>query len=326
MKCKYCQIINSTDKQYPVRRATFDLNGNYPRCNLHWRFVCDSCGRSTHFNGITWCEKTKQFICIRCGVDHGAVRESFWHWKYYYAIGCKNCGERHPALDRLEFEGKHPWQSHPTMRRNRTGLSQENTIKQRFTSSFIPEKNNHVTDEEIAKQWNEMAEKWVAGYTEHGDVNREHVIDPTILRILGNVKNKRVLDAACGAGYFCRKLARRGAKVTGVDLSNKMIEVARSKEKEQPLGIGYYAGSLSNLEMLPSSTFDVVVSNMALMDTLNVKKAIEEISRVLKNKGQLVFSISHPCFASSCTSEWERQPPDSAVSYTHLTLPTKRIV
>jgi len=197
------------------------------------------------------------------------------------------------------------------MRRNRTGLSQEDFIEPRFTSSFIPEENNHVTDEELAKQWNSIADKWVAGYTEHGDVNREHVIDPTILRILGNIKNKRVLDAGCGAGYFCRKLARRGAKVTGVDLSNKMIEVARSKEKEQPLGIGYYARSLSNLEMLPSATFDVVVSNMALMDTLNMKKAIEEISRVLKNKGQLVFSISHPCFASSCTSEWERQPPDS---------------
>jgi len=87
--------------------------------------------------------------------------------------------------------------------------------------------------------------------------------------------------------------------------------MARLKEKEQPLEISYYVGSLSNLGMLSSSTFDVVISNMALMDTLNLKKALEEISRVLKNHGKLVFSISHPCFASSCMSEWERQPPDS---------------
>ena len=197
------------------------------------------------------------------------------------------------------------------MRRNRTGLSQEDIIDPRFTSSFIPEKNNHVTDREIAQQWNGIAEKWVAGYTEHGDINREYVIDPTILRILGNVRNKRILDAGCGAGYLCRKLARRGAKVTGVDLSNKLIEIARSKEKEQPLGISYCSGNLSNLGILSSSTFDVVISNMALMDTSNLKKAIEEISRVLKNHGKLVFSISHPCFASSYKNEWEKQPPDS---------------
>jgi len=311
MKCRYCQIIQSTDKKYPIREATFDLNSNYPRCNFHWRFTCHSCGRPTHFNGITWCEKTKQFTCIRCGVDHRAVREPFWNWEYYYAIGCKNCGERHPALDRLEFEGEHPWQLHPTMRRNLTGLNRETAIEPRFTSSFISEKNDHVTDEEVSRQWNGIAEKWTAGYTEHGDVNREHVIDPTILRILGDVKNKRILDAGCGAGYLCRKLARKGARVTGIDLSSKLIKMARLKEKEQPLGIRYYTGSLSNLEMLSSSTFDVVISNMALMDTLNLKKALEEISRVLKNHGVLIFSISHPCFASSCMSEWERQPPDS---------------
>ena len=311
MRCKYCQIIQSADKKYSVRRATFDLNNSYPRCNLHWRFICNSCGRPTHFNGITWCEKTKQFICIRCAVDHRAIHEPFWNWEYYYAIGCENCKERHPALDRLEFEGKHPWQLHPTMRRNLTGLSREPIIKPLFTSSFIHEKNDHITDEEIAQQWNGVAEKWVARYTEHGDINREYVIYPTMLRILADVKNKRILDAGCGAGYFCRKLARKGAKVTGIDISNKLIEIAELKEKEEPLGISYYVGSLSNLKMLSSSTFDVVVSNMALMDTLNLKKAMEEISRVLKNDGKFVFSIPHPCFASSCKNEWEKQPSDS---------------
>jgi len=197
------------------------------------------------------------------------------------------------------------------MRRNQTGLSKKDIIKPLFTSSFIHEKNNHVTDKEIAQQWNGVAEKWVARYTEHGDINREYVIDPTILKILGNVKNKRILDAGCGAGYFCRKLARKGAKVTGIDISNNLIEIAKSKEKGQSLGISYYAGSTSNLGMLSSSTFDVVVSNMALMDTLNLKKAIQEISQVLKTNGKLVFSISHPCFASSSKNEWEKQPLDS---------------
>ncbi|KPV64675.1 MAG: hypothetical protein AOA65_0891 [Candidatus Bathyarchaeota archaeon BA1] len=119
MICKYCQLIHSINEHYPLRVATLNLNSDYPRCEWHWRFVCSICGRPRHFNGITWCEKTRTFICLSCGRDHRVVRRGFWNWEYYYVIGCETCGKRHPALDRLEFLGKHPWQLHLGMLKNR---------------------------------------------------------------------------------------------------------------------------------------------------------------------------------------------------------------
>ncbi|MHA1722923.1 MAG: class I SAM-dependent methyltransferase [Candidatus Baldrarchaeia archaeon] len=106
------------------------------------------------------------------------------------------------------------------------------------------------------------------------------------------------MDAGFGNGYLCRSLAKKGAKVVGVDISKRFIEIARQKEREDPLGIQYYVGSLCDLNMFEDETFDAVVSNLTLMDVLDLEKAINELYRVLKKNGKLVFSIMHPCFAS----------------------------
>ena len=149
MVCRYCQLIHSFDYSYPLRKATRGLNSDYPRCDWHWRFMCSLCGKPRHFNGVAWCEKTQKFICIRCGKDHRVVYSRFWGWRYYYAIGCRDCEERHPALDRLEFLGKHPWQINPKMRRGHVGLSAE-MESPKISSTFIPIKKATVTEEEIS--------------------------------------------------------------------------------------------------------------------------------------------------------------------------------
>lgn len=118
------------------------------------------------------------------------------------------------------------------------------------------------------------------------------------------------MDAGCGNGYLCRSLAKKGAKVVGVDISKRFIEIARQKEREDPLGIQYYVGSLCDLNMFEDETFDAVVSNLTLMDVLDLEKAINELYRVLKKNGKLVFSM-HPCFASPPVHGWVKVPEDS---------------
>jgi 2-polyprenyl-3-methyl-5-hydroxy-6-metoxy-1,4-benzoquinol methylase len=49
----------------------------------------------------------------------------------------------------------------------------------------------------------------------------------------------RVLDLACGQGRLSRELARRGARVVGLDISNELLDKARAVEKDEPLGISY---------------------------------------------------------------------------------------
>lgn len=179
------------------------------------------------------------------------------------------------------------------------------------TSFYKPLRKGVITKEQISRAWNNLADKWSRRYTEYGDMNRRYIIDPTLFRIIGAVNGLSVLDAGCGNGYLCRLLAKKGAKMVGVDISQKFIDIAEQKEKEKALGIQYYTQTLSNLSMFRNETFDLIVSNLALMDVHNLEKAIEELHRALKKKGRLVFSIMHPCFSSPPVHGWVRIPQDS---------------
>ena len=293
-----------------MREATRDVNSDYPRCDWHWRFVCSVCGRPRHFNGMSWCEETHKFICISCVKSHKIVRRKFWKWKLYYTLKCDVCDEYHPALDYLEFLGEHPWQLHPNMQERHEGLDPETTLEV-AESIYVPLKKGVVSEEQIEQAWDKLADKWSRGYNEYGDINRQYIIDPAIFRLIGSVKGLTILDAGCGNGYLCRLLATKGARMVGVDVSKKFIKIARRKEKEAPLGIVYHVGTLCRLSMFKAETFDMVISNLALMDVLDLEEAIRELHRVLKKKRRLIFSIMHPCFSSAPVHGWMRTPQDS---------------
>ncbi|MFQ6078163.1 MAG: class I SAM-dependent methyltransferase [Thermodesulfobacteriota bacterium] len=310
--CKYCEIMHQYDSTYPVREAKFDLESDFPRCEWHWRFVCSVCGKSHHFNGTTWCGETGKFLCFGCAKDHKVVPSPFWAWDYHYEIGCPFCNGQHAALDRLEYEGRHPWQLDSAMENQCEGLSKEAKLVPGFMwERVVSEKEDTVTDEEIALQWNNIARPWDERYSEFGDISRQYIIDPAIFRMLGDVHQKRVLDAGCGAGYLCRLLAKRGAQVVGVDLCPELIKMAREREEVEPLGIRYYRGSISDMSCFASEDSNLVVSNYVVCDVRDYKTALKEIARVLKPEGRLVFSIGHPCFASPPGSGWVKRPWDS---------------
>jgi ubiquinone/menaquinone biosynthesis C-methylase UbiE len=127
-----------------------------------------------------------------------------------------------------------------------------------------------------------------------GDVLHEKYIIPVVEKFLGKVKGKKVLDLACGQGYLSRILAKKGAKVTGLDISRGLLEIANKIENKKKLGINYVQGNAMNLKNIYNEKFDFVVSNMALIDIPNGKKVFEEVYKVLKKKGVFVFSITHP--------------------------------
>lgn len=129
--------------------------------------------------------------------------------------------------------------------------------------------------------------------------------------MFGDVAEYRILDAGCGNGYLCRRLAKHGAAMVGVDLSTRAIELAIRAEREVPLNIAYHVGSLCRLSMCADATFDAVVSNLVLQDLQDLDGALHELHRALKPGGRLVFSIMHPCFSSPPVHGWVRRPVDS---------------
>ena len=72
---------------------------------------------------------------------------------------------------------------------------------------------------------------------------RAHIEAFSQMELIGDPTGKRVIDIACGDGFYTRMIRQRGAaKVTGVDLSEKMIGLARAAEAQQQLGIDYIVG------------------------------------------------------------------------------------
>jgi SAM-dependent methyltransferase len=86
---------------------------------------------------------------------------------------------------------------------------------------------------------------------------RKHIETHSLFELTGDLTGKRVLDLACGEGFHTRLLVHRGASsVVGVDLSGGMIDLARSQEALDPLGIEYLVDDARSLDL--GERFDLV--------------------------------------------------------------------
>ena len=159
--------------------------------------------------------------------------------------------------------------------------------------------------DDVARYWNGNAEAWAEQVRRGADVAREWLNNPAFLELIGDVRGRRVLDAGCGEGYNTRILARRGGRLTGVDLSERMIALAREEERREPLGIDYVRTSYTDLGAFDDASFDAVVAFMSMMDGPRFDLAMREAFRVLRPGGFLAFSITHPCFITK-GSRWIR--------------------
>lgn len=149
---------------------------------------------------------------------------------------------------------------------------------------------------DIKKEWNNAAEAWLDFVRSGNDFTRYGLNNPATFELIGDVKGLKVLDLACGEGYNTRILARKGARITGVDFSEKLINLAKRVETEEELGIHYVVLDATNLQGFSDTYFDLVVCFMALHDIEDYGEAISEVFRVLKYRSRFVFSIPHPCF------------------------------
>ncbi len=154
-----------------------------------------------------------------------------------------------------------------------------------------------MTEEmKIAQQWDANAPTWVERVRAGHDLYRDLMNNPAFFTFVGDLSGMDILDAGCGEGYNTRLLAGRGARMTGVDISPAMIAAAREEEEKNLLGIRYESASMSDLNCFEESTFDAVLSTMALMDTPDYEAALHAFHRPLKPGGLFAFSVTHPCF------------------------------
>ncbi len=136
---------------------------------------------------------------------------------------------------------------------------------------------------------------------EDGHINRvynEHLGFPNMIKAVGNIKNKHLLYAGCGAGVHIKEYQRKGAKVKGFDISKTMVSLAKKNCPKTKLEIG-------DINKIPfsSSSFDVVTASLILDYVNNLKKAFKEVARVLKKGG--LFYYSNDSIFNSARSKYE---------------------
>jgi ubiquinone/menaquinone biosynthesis C-methylase UbiE len=152
-----------------------------------------------------------------------------------------------------------------------------------------------MNHEQVGRFWNHNADTWTrlarAGY----DVYRDYLNTPAFFEMLPQVKGLSGLDIGCGEGHNTRMLARQGARMTAVDISEVFIGHALELEQDEPLGIDYHVASAVRLPFLDLA-FDFATGFMSFMDIPETDAVVSEVYRVLKPGGFLQFSICHPCF------------------------------
>ena len=158
-------------------------------------------------------------------------------------------------------------------------------------------------DDSSTRSWDNAAEAWI----DHADTSdyQKRFLQPRMLALAGDVSGRRVLDLGCGEGSYSRELARRGARVTGIDGSARLIDAARRRTADSGLDVDYRCLNANALVGIADGAFDLIVASMVMMNVEDYGGAIREAHRVLAPGGALCVSITHPCF-SGPLSEWVR--------------------
>ncbi len=154
--------------------------------------------------------------------------------------------------------------------------------------------------EKKSTSWGKVAE-WYDDYLGQEGTYQKEVILPNLLRILDVKKGERILDLACGQGFFTREVASLGADVVGADISPELI----AKAKKYAPSATFHVSPASSLPFAKNAEFDAVLCVLALQNIEDISLVFKEVKRVLKENGRFLFVLNHPAFRVLKRSSWE---------------------
>ena len=148
--------------------------------------------------------------------------------------------------------------------------------------------------------WDKQAEWYNNLLSQNPDSYQERVIKPNLIRLMAIKSGEKVLDLACGNGFFSVVFQKAGAEVIGIDSAPKLIEMAKKNK-----GIDFQVNSADKLSNIADRSIDQIACVMAIQNIENVKGVLAEAKRVLKPNGKLHIIMSHPSFRVPKQSSWE---------------------
>jgi SAM-dependent methyltransferase len=148
-----------------------------------------------------------------------------------------------------------------------------------------------LTDAEITN-YDPIAERFI---THAGRIDSWNNIyeRPNTLARLPELRGNKVLDLGCSTGFYSEYALGKGAEVTGIDASQKLIDLLRAKVKSTKLKL-YCADIGQPMPFLKSGDYDVIICSLVMDYIKDWNALLAELYRVLKKGGRLVIATGHP--------------------------------
>ncbi len=148
--------------------------------------------------------------------------------------------------------------------------------------------------------WEPFAE-WYDEHLQGPGTYHSDVVLPNLLRILNLKNEEKILDCACGQGFFSRAFSEAGASVTGVDASKSLIALA---EKQSSKEIEFRVAPSDSMPFLKDASFDAAAIILAIQNIENLSGTLSECARIIKPGGRIAIVMNHPAFRIPKKSSW----------------------
>lgn len=151
---------------------------------------------------------------------------------------------------------------------------------------------------EIKSDWNHMAQ----AYEEFNNAENSYSYNiewPCIRKLLPDLKGKTVVDLGCGSGIFTFLLEQNNpSTITGIDLSEKMLQIAKNKAKENKSCARFILYDAARCANVIEKPVDFIFSSTTSHYIKDLERLFSNVSRSLKGEGESIFSVIHPIYSA----------------------------
>ncbi len=178
----------------------------------------------------------------------------------------------------------------------------DDTIRPRKQRSYMrttPQNETRTAE----TSWGDVA-SWYDEHLENNeDTYHRQVILPNLTRLITPNDDDKILEVACGQGFFTRRFQKefRNATFEGIDLGEDLIKIASKREPNMKFSVG----NAEELSQFENETFNSVYIVLAIQNIEHLDKLISEVGRVLKSGGTFHIVMNHPIFRIPKETSWE---------------------
>jgi ubiquinone/menaquinone biosynthesis C-methylase UbiE len=149
--------------------------------------------------------------------------------------------------------------------------------------------------------WQRVAKPY-GNWVQREDSLQQELVYPGALRLLSPKKGQKYLDVACGEGSFTQLIAKAGAEVVGVDLSAKLVEMAKKRHVDRAT---FRVGNAKECaRYFEQNAFAGATCILALQNIDDIFPVFADVARVIQGGGVFICVLNHPMFRTPRMTSW----------------------